>query len=218
MSDEHTRAGLDATGFGDTQRRLLDRLKRGGPQGVAELADAVGLAAETVRGHLNALAGRGLVRRAGRRKQGRGRPEILYALTEEAEPLFPSEEGRLLRELTAWLAREGHEDVLRAFFEARGLQKGRAARERVRGLRGRRRLEEVAAILSEEGFMAELVDVEDGSAQLRLCHCPLKEMVAASRLPCEAEIAWVRDLLGEDLARRSWMPAGDRTCTYVVAG
>lgn len=218
MGDDRATSRLDSTGFGDTQRRLLDSLKRGAPRSVPELAAEVGLAAETVRGHLNALAGRGLVRRAGRRTEGPGRPEILYELTERAEPLFPSAEGELLRELTAWLAREGHEEALRDFFRARVARKGADARGRVRGLRGRDRLEEVAAILSEDGFMAEVVDDEEGVPKLRLCHCPIREMVAASDLPCQAEIAWVRALLGEELARRSWMPEGDRTCTYAVGG
>jgi len=217
MNDETPPDGLSAIGLGDTQRALLELLKRGGEQSVGDLATRVELAAETVRGHLNALAGRGLVRRCGRRKDGPGRPEILYHLTERADGLFPDGEGRLLRELTAYLTEEGREDVLRSFFEARVERQRDRVRERLEGLEGRRRLEEVAGILSEEGFMAEVVAGEEREGpRLRLCHCPLKEMVAASRTPCRAEVAWIEEMLGRDLARRSWMPEGGRTCTYSV--
>lgn len=220
MNDEPTRNGepppprIGARGLGDTQRRVLDLLKREGEQSVGQLAAALDLAVETVRGHLNALAGHGLVRRTGTRKDGPGRPEILYGLSAEAEELFPQEEGRLLRHLTAYLTEQGHDDVLESFFEARVDEQRAVARDRLEGLTGRDRLEEVAAILTEQGFMAEVVD--DDRPALRLCHCPLKEMVAVSRLPCRAEGAWVREMLGEELVRRSWMPDGDRTCTYVV--
>lgn len=217
MTDDATSGRLAISGLGETQRRLLELLKRDGEQSVGDLAGELELAAETVRGHLNALGGNGLVRRAGRRKEGPGRPEILYGLTEGAEALFPDEEGRLLRDLTAYLSGEGHEDVLESFFDARVSRQREKARERLAGLEGRDRLEEVASILTEEGFMAEVVEAgDDDEARLRLCHCPLKEMVAASRMPCRAELTWIREMLGRDLARKSWMPDGDRTCTYAV--
>lgn len=216
MTDEPQHEPIATSGLGASQRRVLLLLKRGGEQSVGELAAALDLAAETVRGHMNALTAHGLVHRAGSRKQGPGRPEILYGLTDEAEALFPQEEGRLLRELTAYLTDGEHADVLEAFFEARLARQSEEARSRLEGLEGRERLEEVADILTEKGFMAELVETDAGEPGLRLCHCPLKEMVAASRLPCQAEVAWIRELLGEELSRRSWMPEGDRTCTYAV--
>lgn len=216
MVDDPRQDRISASGLGASQRRVLVLLKRDGEQSVGELAGRLELAAETVRGHMNALAGLDLVRRAGSRKDGPGRPEILYGLTDEAEDLFPHAEGRLLRELTAYLTEDGHEQVLEAFFETRLARQREEARTRVEGLSGRERLEEVAAILSEEGFMAEIVEVEGGETRLCLCHCPLKEMVAASRLPCRAEVDWIGEMLGEKLTRRSWMPDGDRTCSYAV--
>lgn len=216
MKEDAPGRRLAVSGLGDSQRRALELLKRGGEQSVGELAGKLDLAPETVRGHMNALAGHGLVRRAGSRKGGPGRPEILYGLTDEAEAIFPHEEGRLLRELTAFLAEEGREDVLDAFFEARVARQRERVRARLEGLRGRERLDEVAAILSEEGFMAEIVESADAPPRLRLCHCPLKEMVSVSRLPCRAEVDWIREMVGEELARRTWMPDGDRTCTYAV--
>lgn len=216
MSDDTHHGRLAISGLGDTQRRLLELLKRVGEQSVGDLAGSLELAAETVRGHMNALSGQGLVRRAGQRKDGPGRPEILYRLTDEAEELFPDEEGRLLRDLTSYLTEEGHDEVLASFFDARVESQREKARDRLEGLDGRARLEEIAAILTEEGFMAEVTEDEEGEAVLRLCHCPLKEMVAVSRMPCRAELSWIEEMSGGELARRSWMPEGDRTCTYTV--
>jgi len=205
-------------GLGETQRGILDRLKRRGASAVREIGADLDLAAETVREHLNSLTARGLVRRAGSRKDGPGRPEILYALTETGESLFPQREGRLLGELTRYLIESGGRDVLEAFFERRLADLREEARARIEGLEGRERLEAVAAILTEQGFMAEIVDGGGAPPRLKLCHCPLAEMVAISTLPCRAEIALVKELIDEPLERLAWMPDGDRTCTYVIGG
>jgi predicted ArsR family transcriptional regulator len=214
-SHDEALEAVEAPGLGETQRRILSRLKRAGTATVDELAAEVQVAAETVREHLNALAGRGLVRRAGARREGPGRPRILYALTGEAAALFPSEEARLLRELAVFLREDGREDALAAFFEARRDALRRAAEERLAGLEGRARLAAMADLLGEQGFMAE-VGEEEGEPLLRLCHCPLRELVEVSRLPCRSELAWIRDALGEPLSRRSYMPDGDHVCAYAV--
>lgn len=205
-------------GLGATQRGILDRLKRRGASTVREIGTDLDLATETVREHLNSLTARGLARREGRRKDGPGRPEILYGLTETGESLFPQREGRLLGELTRYLIESGGRDVLEAFFDERLGELRDEARARIEGLEGRERLEAVAAILTEQGFMAEIVDGADAPPRLKLCHCPLGEMVAVSTLPCRAEIALVKELLDEPLERLAWMPDGDRTCTYVIGG
>ncbi|MBZ0111325.1 MAG: transcriptional regulator [Thermoanaerobaculia bacterium] len=173
------------------------------------------LAAETLRDHLKALAAKGLVERAGLRREGPGRPFVLYRLTDAAAELFPQREGELLRELATFLVDSGRDDVLADFFAARA--EGRKARlhERLVGLGESERLEEVARILSEEGFLAE-VQVSQRGPSLRLCHCPLRELVAVSHLPCQAEMNLVNDLLGRTLRRESFMPDGDSCCTYSI--
>lgn len=203
-----------APGLGESQRRILLALKRRGPLTLADVAREVDLARETLREHLNALAGRGLVRRAGTRRDGPGRPEILFALSRAAEALFPRGEGRLLRDLAAYLVERDATEMLRDFLEERVERRRGEATSRLRGLEGRERLEEVAEILSEEGFMARVEATPDGELALRLCHCPIRELVEASRLPCEIEVAFVRELVGEPLRRVEHMPEGDLACTY----
>ncbi len=203
-------------GLGESQRAVLGHLKREGPATLSELADALGLSEPTLREHLDALTARGLVDATGRRSRGPGRPSRVYAITPEAERLFPNREGELLRELTAFLLREGHQDLLERFFEQRARRLDEAAEKRLQGLRGRRRLEETAAILREEGFMADVATAPGEAPRLRLCHCPIREVVAVSHLPCRSELAAVQRLLGRELQREAYMPDGDRTCTYVV--
>lgn len=204
-------------GLGESQRTLLDLLKRRGEATLAELETGLDLARETLRDHLKALAAEGLVERAGLRRRGPGRPQVVYRLSSSGQELFPRREGRLLRELATFLLSRGHSELLQTFFEERVGRKRDELQRRVAGLEGVERFREVAKILSEEGFLAEVT--EDGSGDrfhLRLCHCPLREIVAVSHLPCRAEMALVEELLGESLRRESFIPHGGSSCTYVL--
>lgn len=202
-----------APGLGESQRTLLELLKRGGETTLADLEAGLELARETLRDHLKALSAQGLVERAGVRREGPGRPHVLYRLTAAGQELFPHREGELLKELATFLLEAGHEVLLGEFFEARVQRKREALHERVAGLEGSARLEEVVRILSEEGFLAE-ADTTGSAPLLRLCHCPLRDVVAVSRLPCRAEMALVEELLGTPLVRESFMPEGGHTCSY----
>ena len=200
---------LPDAGFGLSRRRLLEALKRLGSATLQEAAADLGLSRETVREHLNALGADGLVERAGSRRGGAGRPEILYRLAARAERLFPRRDGEVLQELAAYLLERGGEAELRRFFERRAGTRLAAARRRLAGLRGRRRLDEVARILSDEGYMAEVV-----GGTLRLAHCPIRGVVDVTHLPCRAELAMVESLLGRKLRRTDYLPDGGVSCSY----
>ena len=207
-------------GLGSSQRLLLERLKRRGPSTLAELERVSGLARESVRDHLRALAALGLVERSEVRRAGPGRPPLLFRLSARGEALFPRREGELLAELAAFLLAEGGEEQLARFFAARAEVRRGPLQARVAGLAGSERVREVARILDEEGFLAEVEELPggDGACRLRLCHCPLADLVRVSRLPCRAELALVGELLGQTPRREEFMPEGAICCTYPVKG
>lgn len=197
-----------------SQRAILDLLKHRGNLTVPRLAEALALNVETVRGHVNGLVREDLVRREDSIRDGPGRPEIVFGLTADAERLFPRREAEILRRLAEFLRRNDHQSVLDEFFDEWIAERRLEALARVDGLEGRERLDEVASLLSELGFMADVEDAPAGGPSLRLCHCPLRGLVEATRMPCRVEIGFVRELLGEDLVRESYIPAGDASCSY----
>jgi predicted ArsR family transcriptional regulator len=201
-------------GLGETQRKLLAELKRKGRGTTAELATLLELSAGTLREHLNALAARGLVERSGTRREGPGRPEIIYSLTKRGESLFPRGESELLAEFVRHLLDTGQDAVLNRFFETRVDERRGEAERRIRGLEGERRRKAVAQIFTEAGFMAEVGEDEDGAPLLRLCHCPLRAVVDETHLPCKAEIELLQDLVGSELERIEHIPDGDSACSY----
>lgn len=217
-------SGLSATtaspfatpGLGSSQRAVLETFKRQGESTLAQLELSVELAVETVRSHLQALEAQGLIERAGLERSGPGRPRVRYRLAAAGEALFPRGEGDLLRDLAAYLIRAGHTPLLEAFFEERLERKRSVARARLVDVPAEARPEAVAQLLSEEGFLAEVTS-DDAGLALRLCHCPLRAVVDVTRLPCRAELALVRELLGDQpLERVSFIPDGAACCTYRI--
>ena len=204
-------------GLGDSQKRILDHLKRQGPGTVPSRAGELALSVETVRAHLRALQGEGMVERAGRRRRGPGRPEDLYRVSPRAQGFFPDHHGEVLRGLVEFLDGEGKEELVQRFFEERVAERRMASLGRLEGLEGIHRLQEVAAMLSEEGFMASVEVREGAPPTLRLGNCPIKELVEVSRAPCRAELSLVRDLVGSDLVRVAHIPSGDGSCSYTPA-
>ena len=200
-------------GLGESQNTILELLLRGGEATLADLEASVDLAIETLRDHLKALGAKGLVERAGVRREGPGRPQVVYRLSSAGRSLFPRREGELLRELATFLVESGNTQLLERFFEARLQRKRKMLLRHVAHLEGAERLEAVARILSDEGFMAEIENTPSGP-RIRLCHCPLRDIVAVSHLPCQAEMSLVGELLGESLRRLSFMPDGANVCAY----
>lgn len=196
-----------------SQRTILNLFKYRGDQTIPALAAALELNVETVRGHVKGLIREDLVRREGSISDGPGRPEIIYGLTSDAERLFPRSEPEILRDLAGYLRRNDHRDLLDDFFDEWLAERREEAMVRVAHLEGDERLDEVAAIMSELGFMA-LAERTDGVRRLRLCHCPLRSLIDETRMPCRAEIGFVKELLGEELTRETYIPAGDASCSY----
>ena len=208
---------LHGPGLGASQRTLLELLKRRGEATLAELETGIEVARETVRSHLESLAAQQLIERSGVRRRGPGRPHVLYRLSAQGEALFPRREGEMLAELARYLLESEHPERLEEFFVARADAKRAILAGPLKVLGAGERLNEIARSLSQEGFLAEAALEGGEPIRLRLCHCPLRDLVAVTHLPCRAEMKLVEELLGRPLVRTQFMPDGDTSCTYAVA-
>ena len=164
------------------------------PLTLASLVAVTGLHENTLREHLAALVGLGLVRRFRAEPSGRGRPAWLYELTDEGPAR--SEYAGLAAALAGSIARTS-DDPGRAAAAA-GEEWGRdLARDRgaVPTSPGAAR-EQVLRLLDDLGFEPETT--RDHPADVRLTRCPLLE--AAHRHPevvCGVHLGIVRGALEE---------------------
>lgn len=198
-----------------SHRLVLNALKQRGRATVPELANAIDRNIETVREHLRTLEGQSLIRRDGTVRRGPGRPEVAYILTEEAEAHFPRREGEILHALGRYLVAHGQKKLLADFFDSHVEMRRDAALARVAGLTGRKRLHAAMEILDEMGFMPVL-EGSRAAPEIKLCHCPMRDLVDATDIPCRAEIGFLTELLGTTPQRTAYIPHGDRGCAYTV--
>lgn len=204
-------------GLGETQRRLLLLLKRRGPSTTTELAADFDLATGTLREHLNSLDAHRLIERAGTRRGGPGRPQVLYRLSEAGEALFPSNEAELLVEFVKFLLSSDRAPVVEQFFRERTDQAYLEVARRLERMTADEREREAVRILRHAGFMPELRrDEATGESIIQLCNCPLKSVIAVTRRPCAAEEEFVARLVDAEIERFAYLPDGDDSCSYRI--
>jgi predicted ArsR family transcriptional regulator len=221
MDDVKTLSGnLDTANLGATKRRIVERLKRADAK-VSDLARTLDMTEAGVRQHLDALAEHGLVVSRTDPAVGRGRPPTVWALTDLAQDLFPDRHDDLTVELITAVRTALGDKGLAQVIDARG-EVQRAAYERAVPKRGTllARVEALARIRTEEGYVAEVVDDPESDAVVLVeHHCPICTAAAACPGLCGSELALFRDVLGPKVSveRTQHIIAGDRRCTYRIA-
>ncbi|WP_042214036.1 helix-turn-helix transcriptional regulator, partial [Paenibacillus borealis] len=82
----------------------------------------------------------------------------------------------------------------------------------------RERLEKLAEIRTNEGYMAEVKEQEDGSLLFIEKHCPICVAAAACTGLCKNEMHLFMTVLGNnvDIEREEYILAGGRNCVYRV--
>ena len=210
---------LEQTNLGPTKRRIVERLKRADAK-VSDLAAALDMTEAGVRQHLDALADHGLVVSRTGPAEGRGRPPTVWALTDLAQDLFPDRHDDLTVELITAVRTALGDKGLAQVIEARA-DVQRAAYERAVPKRGplRQRVEALARIRAEEGYVAEVADDPEGRGVLLVeHHCPICTAAAACPGLCGSELSLFRDVLGPKVSveRTQHIIAGDRRCTYTI--
>jgi predicted ArsR family transcriptional regulator len=180
--------------LGSTRGRVIALLRRG-PRTVNELADDLALTDNAIRTHLAALERDGLAAFAGLRR-GVGKPAHLFALTPDAETLFPRAYAVVLRTVLDVVRRSrppGEVDALVAevgrrlaepFARAGGDPAGRA--------------EAAVAVLAELGGVAE-ARVEGALVTIRGFGCPLREAVDNHPDVCRIAAALLTEVVGYEV-------------------
>jgi predicted ArsR family transcriptional regulator len=203
----------------DTKRALLHLMKRRGVITVDDAVEATGLTKASLREHLTRLERDGLVEHDSKRN-GRGRPTLLYRLSSMGERLFPSFDGVLLGRLLDFLDKEGQRHWIDSFFTRFWQDRTDDVKSRLDAVSlddRNARLTALKQILSEQGFMPEIEILDDGLV-IRECNCPFPEAVRHTRIPCRLEAEFFAHLLGAPISRVSYIPEGHPACTYEFEG
>ncbi len=198
-----------------TRQELLLRLKRAGEARAETLAGALGVTVSAVRQQLDALAQDGLITYREERS-GRGRPKHYYRLTRRAEAFFPKAYGALTNELLGYVT-DADPALVDQIFERRRQRRTEQARSRLAGKGFSERVEEIARILDEDGYLADFKALPDGTYRITEHNCAVLDVAERYGKACSSEIAFLRDAMPDaHIERVSHMIAGAHSCAYVV--
>jgi len=200
---------------GETRAQILTLLRRRGRLTAAELSEELGIGAVGVRQHLALLDRDGLVRTAGVRR-GVGRPSHLYTLTEIAEARFPKRYDRLVMDALAFVEAQGGDQAIDQLFAARRAQLAQQLTPRLAGKGRAEQVFELAAILTEQGYMCEWEQLPAGGFALIEHNCPVDCVARDYHQACNHELTLYQDLLGIPLVREETISEGGSCCRYRI--
>jgi predicted ArsR family transcriptional regulator len=214
-----TKKSQNKTAKVKTRRAIINLLKQEGTMDSQELASRLNISAMAVRQHLYALSQEKLVTYQ-EQPRPMGRPAKLWELTSTANRLFPDSYAELTIDLL--------NSMVEAFGEA-GLEKLLDVRTRHQiaeyqtkiDLKDKlpKKLQALADIRTDEGYMAEVQSLDDDSFLLIENHCPICAAAIACTGLCEREQAIFQTVLGDNttIERTEHLVAGERRCVYRIA-
>jgi DeoR family suf operon transcriptional repressor len=198
----------------EARRAVLVEVKRAGAGRAGDLAASLGLTVAAVRQQLARLVDDGLLVHE-REVAGRGRPAHRYRLTDAGEALFPKRYGDLASELLGYLGGP-HSEVVDELFEQRRRRRLAGARARLAGRPLDGQVAEMARILDEDGYLAELVPVE-GGWRIVEHNCAILSVARGYRQACSSELGFIREALdGATVERVAHQMDGAHACAYEI--
>lgn len=221
-------------GYRGVRAELLVALKKAQPVTAHELGAQFGLTANALRRYLKVLEEEGLVHFR-RLVRGLGAPVYAFSLTELGEALFPRTYASVLLTALTALRNQGGADAVRNVFTAEWAELASDAAPIVASLPLSERASLMAELLTARGYMAEAVQVSpdgivreganraldsnyqdsaDVQTRLRLHNCSMREIAESFPEACEAEAAFVAQMLGVPVVREGHQLRGCRTCEY----
>ena len=201
---------------GITRSQILTSIKVNGSMTADLLAQELGISPVAVRQHLAGLEAEGYVSTSVERR-GLGRPVHRYSVTTEGDETFSRTYDRVANELLDELRLTGGEAAIDAIFAARRERLQSANLVRVHGKPLASRVEELARLQSDYGYMAE--SVRDGDDHLLVEHnCAICKIARNNRTACQHELIMLQNMVGGDgvVTREQYILDGDPTCTYRI--
>ncbi|MCG9130677.1 transcriptional regulator [Candidatus Poribacteria bacterium] len=198
----------------ETRMRILQLLKMRAGMTVGQLTEALHISPMGVRQHLAILEGEGLIEHYPE-KQGRGRPRHIYQLTDEANSLFPTTYANFAVGLMHEVAKFNGPGFINKVFRGRMKSQLETYQHRLAGKPLRERIEELARIRDEEGYMARFEEAEDDYI-LTEHNCPIAVIAQEYPHVCEIELALFRQSLGAKVVREEHLMQGSHKCCYRI--
>lgn len=197
-----------------TRRQILQLLRTEGSLTAQQLADQLKITSMGVRRHLTMLERDGLIQ-VQTQRQPTGRPTFVYRLTATGLDTFPKSYDLLATQVLDVVRATQGEAQISQIFAGRMDQLYEQYAPRMRGKNLAERVQELAKIQEEAGYMARWEKVKGGYL-LKEQNCAIYRVACRFQDACQFEIELFRRLLDANLERVEHQVRGDLACTYFI--
>ena len=193
---------------------VLEHIRRKGHASAEAIASDLGVTPNAVRQHLTNLERDGFV--VSHPERGaRGRPSLLFSLTERADSVFPKRYGQLATMVLQEVQEIGGPEALDEIFARVAARHADAIEHDIEGLDFDEKLKRVVAWIGRAGTLAEQQEVAEG-VQITIHNCPFRNTALKFPQVCTITPHLMSRLLGTAVSQSDSIHRRDPYCSFVV--
>ena len=197
-----------------TRMEVLELLRLKGRCSAETIATDLGITPNAIRQHLTNLERDGLVI-SHPEKSGRGRPALMFELTERADSVFPKRYGQLATMVLQEVQEMGGPHALDEVF-ARVAQRHASAIEKdLEGLEFDAKMQRVVAWIGRAGTLAEQTPTAEGM-KVTIHNCPFRNTALKFPQVCTITPQLISRLTGAAVSQAESIHRHDPYCSFVV--
>lgn len=197
-----------------TRDQILRAIKTKGQASIAELAEMFAISVVSVRHHLSALQGDGLVQSAEVR-HGVGRPHLVYTLTSAAQERFPAKYVQLSERLLDEIKAASSSPAIAAMFTRMAENVVAEHKASFEGKPLEAKMEVLIEMLGAEGFMAEW-NHSGETISLTEHSCPYIHIGQRHPEICALDTTLIRQALSAEVEKTTCVLDGAERCVFVI--
>ena len=202
------------TDTNDTRTNIVNLLKINNKMTINEVSAQLDISPMGVRQHLGNLERDGLVEYS-RQKSNRGRPKYIYTLTDQAKGIFPESYKSFAIEILEEAEDIGGKNLVNQLLKQRMESQIKNYKKRLQNKNLNEKIEELAQIRDEEGYMANINKNGDNYALIEY-HCPISMIAKKYPYLCETERELFQRTLGVEIKREHHLICGSHKCSYHI--
>ena len=189
-------------------------LRRRGRCSAEAIAQDLGVTTNAVRQHLTNLEREGLVVSQPERS-GRGRPSLLFALTERADAVFPKRYGQLATMVLQEVQDMGGPEALDEVFARVAARHATAIEKDLEGLLFDEKLRRVVSWIGRAGTLVEQTESAEG-VKVTIHNCPFRNTALKFPQVCTITPQLISRLTGAAISQSDSIHRRDPFCSFVV--
>jgi predicted ArsR family transcriptional regulator len=197
-----------------TRMEVLELLRRRGHASAETIAAELLVTPNAIRQHLTNLERDGFVVSIPE-KSRRGRPSLLFSLTERADSVFPKRYGQLATMVLQEVQDMGGPEALDEVFERMATRHAGAISRNLEGLEFDDKLRRVVAWIGRAGTLAEQTETPEG-VKVTIHNCPFRNTALKFPQVCTITPHLMSKLLGTAVSQADSIHRHDPYCSFVV--